>query len=297
VGLRWDGTVRYGASDGALSVEGGLARSSGRARLRVGGYRRLASQNDWGYPFTLGESTLAALWGRDEGFYVRSAGADVTGVRDGAWSIAWRLFAEQQEAVPVASRWSLFGGAADGRFISNTTARDGGYAGASARLRRTWGGDPGGWRVFADVRGEAAGGAAGYGRLAAEGALTRDLGHVSLSVGVGAGTSVGDLPPQRRWFLGGARTVRGQEAGALAGSAFRLAHAEAAVPIAFLKAAVFADAGWAGDRRDLWRGGRPLSGAGVGLSALNGLVRVDVATGLAPRRPGPRVDITLDARF
>jgi hemolysin activation/secretion protein len=221
----------------------------------------------------------------------------VAGIRDGAWTIAWRVFAEQQDAVPVASRWSLFGGGSDTRFISNTTARAGVFSGASVRLRRTWGGDPGGWRVFTDVRGEAAGGAAGYGRLAAEAAVTRDVGLVSLSAGAGAGSSAGDLPPQRRWFLGGARTVRGQEAGALAGSAFRLAHAEAAVPVAFLKASVFADAGWAGDRTDLWRAGRPLSGAGVGLSALNGLVRVDIATGLAPRRPGPRVDITLDARF
>jgi len=43
--------------------------------------------------------------------------------------------------------------------------------------------------------------------------------------------------------------------------------------------------------------GRPLSGAGLGLSAIDGLVRVDVSRGLAPVRAAWRVDVTFDARF
>jgi hypothetical protein len=63
-----------------------------------------------------------------------------------------------------------------------------------------------------------------------------------------------------------------------------------------VRPSLFYDLGWAGDRRD-WRSpGRPLSGAGVGLSVFDGLLRLDVAKGLRPNR-GVRVDLTLEARF
>jgi hypothetical protein len=59
---------------------------------------------------------------------------------------------------------------------------------------------------------------------------------------------------------------------------------------------VFYDAGWAG-RRDDWRHpGRPLSGAGVGASFLDGLIRLDVAKGIRPER-GVKAYAYLEARF
>ena len=54
--------------------------------------------------------------------------------------------------------------------------------------------------------------------------------------------------------------------------------------------------GWAGDRRDWAKPGRPLSGVGLGTSVLDGLIRFDLARGLFPRRQW-RADLYLEAKF
>ena len=59
---------------------------------------------------------------------------------------------------------------------------------------------------------------------------------------------------------------------------------------------LFYDAGWAGRREDFGRPGRPLSGAGIGLSFLDGLIRTDVSKGIWPEK-GWRLDLYLDALF
>lgn len=59
---------------------------------------------------------------------------------------------------------------------------------------------------------------------------------------------------------------------------------------------VFGDMGWAGSR-DSWKNpGRPLSGAGAGLSVMDGLVRFDVAKGIYPETK-IRTSFYLEARF
>jgi hypothetical protein len=60
--------------------------------------------------------------------------------------------------------------------------------------------------------------------------------------------------------------------------------------------ALFYDIGWAGRRADVADPGRPLSGAGAGLSLLDGLLRVDVARGIWPERRW-RADLYLEVRF
>ena len=56
------------------------------------------------------------------------------------------------------------------------------------------------------------------------------------------------------------------------------------------------DVGWTGDRSSWREVGRPLSGAGVGFSALDGLIRFDVARGLYPRKQ-TRISFYLGAPF
>jgi hemolysin activation/secretion protein len=59
---------------------------------------------------------------------------------------------------------------------------------------------------------------------------------------------------------------------------------------------LFYDVGWAGDR-DQWRHpGTVGSGAGAGLSILDGMMRVDLARGFQPERQW-RLDLYLEARF
>jgi len=59
---------------------------------------------------------------------------------------------------------------------------------------------------------------------------------------------------------------------------------------------VFADLGWAGPRADFSHPGRPLSGAGIGASFMDGLVRIDVAKGIYPEK-AVRANLYVEARF
>jgi hypothetical protein len=59
---------------------------------------------------------------------------------------------------------------------------------------------------------------------------------------------------------------------------------------------VFGDLGWAGVRTKFAHPGRPLSGAGVGASFLDGLLRFDVARGIYPEKK-VRANLYVEARF
>jgi hemolysin activation/secretion protein len=59
---------------------------------------------------------------------------------------------------------------------------------------------------------------------------------------------------------------------------------------------VFYDVGWAGNRRDFTEPGRPMSGAGVGASFMDGLIRFDVARGIHPEKKF-RANLYVEARF
>jgi hemolysin activation/secretion protein len=110
-----------------------------------------------------------------------------------------------------------------------------------------------------------------------------------------AGYTAGTVPTQRLWYLGGAQTVHGHAAGAASGDAFWMARGELSKGSPLLRPAVFADVGWAGSRTDWARSPQRISGAGVGFSAVDGLVRFDVSRGIEGARKW-RVDLYIDAR-
>jgi hemolysin activation/secretion protein len=110
------------------------------------------------------------------------------------------------------------------------------------------------------------------------------------------GSSVGTVPVQRFWFLGGVATVRGQEPGTRAGDSYWLSRAEIGRTFAQVRPTIFYDLGWAGNRDAFARGGRPISGAGVGASVLDGMIRFDVAHGIEPNHAW-RADLYTQARF
>src|SRR6478735_5426343 len=91
-------------------------------------------------------------------------------------------------------------------------------------------------------------------------------------------------------------TVRGQRPGTAQGNAFWLTHAEVAQGLGAVRPVLFADMGWAGDRRNWSAIGVPLSGAGAGFSILDGLLRFDVARGIKPTAQW-RVDMYVEGRF
>jgi hypothetical protein len=139
-----------------------------------------------------------------------------------------------------------------------------------------------------------------------EATLSRGFRSFAVSLTGSAGAIAGDAPVQRLFDIGGLQTVRGQfarptnAAGGVAsgyvGDAFWLGRAELGASSVAARPVLFFDAGWAGPRADWNHPGRPLTGAGVGLSFLDGLVRTDLSHGIYPEKR-MRFDLYVEARF
>jgi hypothetical protein len=289
VGKTYDGSAlfRLGSADLEPNVELRLGRGTEQRSTTLGGYHRLNSATDWGDPFGLGGSLSALVFGRDEGYYYRSSGAELTGTRapGAATGLTWRLFAERQHNAPTETQVSLPNAFRGAEFEPNVRAIAATEGGASLRLRGSHGLDPRGFRISADMRAEAVTGTFDYTRGAIDVNASRYLfANVGLSLTGGAGTSGGALSPQRAWHIGGTSTVRGFRPDALTGDSYWLARAELAfLGGTVLRPVAFYDAGWAGPRSEWSKSKGNVRGAGVGLSFLDGLARIDLARGVDPR--------------
>ncbi|GLC26626.1 hypothetical protein [Roseisolibacter agri] len=304
--------ARLGISDLVPNAELTLERSSGAKALRGTIFHRLGVANDdWGSPLSFGASLAGLLYGRDEGFYYRTFGAELGGTRAqllGGSPVSWRLFAERQRGAARELKQSITG--AD--YIENIAAAQANVVGAGAESNRTWGSDPSGWRFFVRGRSEAAwvdrsgadsvvdGLAAGYGRALLDATLSRGFGRFAGALTGAAGGIVGDATPQRLFYAGGYQTVRGQfarpDSAGYVGNAFWMARSELGFNTTSARPVVFFDLGWAGDRRDVGHPGRPLSGYGAGISFMDGLIRADLSRGLWPQKR-MRFDLAVEARF
>jgi hemolysin activation/secretion protein len=180
-------------------------------------------------------------------------------------------------------------------FVDNIDATKLTAFGVSTDLSRTFGEDPRYMRLFARVRAEGAltnrpdtVGTSGYGRFVLDATATHHIGSVDASLTGAGGVAVGDLPIQRAFFIGGLQTVRGEYA-RLAGTgrvgdSFWLGRLEMGPRSPGFRPVAFYDIGWAGGRGDFVHESPPLQSVGVGLSMLDGLLRMDAARGLWPER-------------
>ncbi|HKG90692.1 MAG TPA: ShlB/FhaC/HecB family hemolysin secretion/activation protein, partial [Gemmatimonadaceae bacterium] len=265
--------------------------------LQLGVFRRLAVSNDWGNPLGFGSSLSALLFGRDEGFYYYTWGAELVGTGEGNPFFTWRLFAEHQNDADVHTQLSLARAVNNKRFLWNVDADAGTLLGSSARVQRTLGSDPNGLRLLLDARGEGGAGDFAFTRGLLDATLSSGLGRdLAAAVTGSAGSSTGDLPAQRQFFLGGPQSVRGQWAGTMHGDAFWMTRAELGTSMVSARPTIYADLGWAGARANWQRPGRVMSGVGAGASLLDGLMRFDVAHGLSPVKMW-RADLYVEARF
>jgi len=292
---------RVSFADAQLNGELFGARSNGRRQLQLGMYRRLEAANDYGDPLSFGSSINAFLFGLDEGFYYRTWGGELTGSNVGGGGFTWRLFGEHHSNAKVETQFSLANAMNDVEFMPNIEATKGNIGGAEVRYTHTFGLDPAGWRLLTDTRAEAAAGTFDYTRGALDLTLSRGLGGGFEAAVTGAGgISGGTLPPQREWFIGGSHTVRGQRPSLTepgqAGNSYWLGRAELGRQFTAVRPSIFGDLGWAGDRNDWSHPGRPVSGAGVGASFLDGLFRMDVSRGIYPRKR-TLLDLYFEARF
>jgi hypothetical protein len=288
---------RIGLADFQFNAEATLKRSNIRSEWKISGFRRLVSANDWSDPFALGPSAIALLFGRDDGLYFRSLGAEASGFFQPSPEgivFTWRLYGERVDSARVRTQFSAANAINGVRFLPNIQADAGIYEGASLAAMKAWGSNPRGTRLSSLWRADAATGARDYARGSLELTMSQGLGRATeATLTAAGGSSAGTVPVQRLWFLGGPQTVRGFGPGALAGDAFWFGRFEIAQGHPVARPSLFADAGWAGQRS--FRGATQdvISGIGLGMSIIDGLLRLDIARSSTGRF---RADLYLNPR-
>jgi hypothetical protein len=296
----------FGFADLKPKIRLDFERRSIRRRLSFGLYHELRPTDEQGRYLGFGNSWNAFFFGRDEGEYYRATGADLTwrpptGNRE---SFELRLYAERHHDAPTEIDFSFFH-AWDGgwTFRPNIVAGEIEAAGAELRLSPWWGGDPFRTQVGLELYGQGArwretgsSETADYGRASATLRMAVPLSYPTWRVGVeaGGGTSWGEPPLQRSWFMGGARTLRGYPASSAFGSSFLRGRLEVARTFDVGTFSIFGDTGWAGLRDD-FDAGDLLYGVGIGGSVLDGLIRMDLSHGLKGAAKQLRFDLYLDA--
>ena len=299
----------FGLADLRPKVRLDLQRSTILRRLTLGAFHELRPTDPAGRYLDFGNTLNAFLFGRDNGEYFRATGADLTwrppeGARE---SFAFRAYAERQSAVANGIDFALFRAFdGDGTFRPNIEADHVEEAGAELRLSPWWGSDPGGVQLGVEMHGrwavwrvpgedprtdyqQASATLRAIFPVAGDGWLRWNLGFEA-----GAGTTWGDAPVQRSWFLGGGGSLRGYSASVLSGLSFARGRVEVSRLFGGGSAVLFGDVGWAGDRNAFDRDDI-LYGVGLGGSVLDGLIRLDFSHGLNGPHKGFRVDLYLDA--
>ncbi|HEY4734894.1 MAG TPA: ShlB/FhaC/HecB family hemolysin secretion/activation protein [Gemmatimonadaceae bacterium] len=287
---------RIGVADWSPNGELALSRTDGRRQVGFGVYRRLVGANDWGDPLGFSSSLSALFFGKDQGFYYRTWGGEFTSHKEEGIITDWRLFAEQHFDATAHTTFSFFHPNGAHNEMLNIDAVNGTIAGVGVEHHSSHGVDPHGFRALTDLKLEGAAGTFDYTRGLLQTTLSHGLGILDGALTLGGGTSGGFLPIQKQFFVGGNQTVRGQRAGAAVGDAFWMTSAEFGTRSTGFRKIVFADMGWAGSRSNFSHPGRPLSGAGVGASFMDGLIRLDVAKGIYPEKAW-RTNLYVEARF
>ena len=296
----------FGLMDLDPKVRFDFERSSVRRRLRLGVYRELTTTDPRGGYLEFGNSVNALLFGRDDGEYYRAMGADFTwrppvGARE---SFEFRAYGERQEAVSSEIGFALFHTFdSSWGFRPNILADEVEEVGAELRLSPWWGGDPFRAQFGLELYGQRARwrttfttAETDYARASAILRLAVPLVYPTWRLGIeaGGGTTWGDAPLQRSWFLGGASTLRGYAASTLMGSSFARGRVELVRTLDVGSVSIFGDVGWAGPRSD-FDASDLLYGIGVGGGVLDGLIRMDLSHGLNGMAKQFRIELYLDA--
>ena len=292
--------ARIGVADWEPNVELSATRSNVTQTIGFGVYNHLVSASDWGRPLSFGSSFSALMFGRDEGFYYRATGLEAHWIarRVVRRRNARRLACVQRAGANGRGEHELRG---ERRTVprqrrSHAAERT---RGLGARVTNAYGLDPSGFRLFTDLRIEGAAGDSMYGRGALDLTASHGLGRLAASLTVAGGSSIGGLPPQRYWFLGGSQTVRGQSPDtAQSGNAFWLTRLEVGSSDAGLRPTVFGDLGWAGDRieDDAERSSDERRGRGRVVPRRPVPFRRrarDLSAEAVPRRSVPRVEVLI----
>ena len=277
--------ARIGLADLVPNLAASLVRRHGRGQLEMAGYWMLTDTGDWGHPFSPLRSAHALLLAYDDAQYYRVAGASFGWTGGGRIRPEIQAFAEGQRDARKQTDVSLPHLLSDTEFPDNVTAETVTLFGVRGRVRLQAGRDPAKPIYTATAWAEGAVGDEEFVRFAAAGSAGLPLtGGLSVALEASAGSSVGAPPPQRYYYLGGVETLRAfpNLPDENRGTAFWLGRAELGTRNPAVRIVVFGDFGWAGARSD-FRFDDPSISAGIGVSGLDGLVRLDVARSLRGR--------------
>ncbi len=282
-------TIRYGLADKRVMATLSLVRDAPNGRLTLGGGRDLADMDPWARGLNFGNSLRGMLSGRDEGAYLLSQGVRLQLERSAGVGreLSLAVYAADQQGVATRTRASLpraFDG--DWRFGANPAIREGFAAGAELRYTaQRYGGSAGLNLEGLSVDGELAG------RVTAD--FRQELLSSAVTLRLRGGLAQGaDLVPQMALRAGGTQTVRGYDFGVATGDALWAAQLNVGRRgRGAIKTTLFVDAGQAGFRSAF--GDAPLlSGAGVGVAILGGVIRAELSHPITERAGrGVRFDL------
>jgi hypothetical protein len=289
-------TARLGIADLHPNASLEITHETIESRVSLHGYHELTSIDERARHFGIGNSVLAAAFGRDDGDYYRRTGGMLEWTPPSAGRRSYRIrgYVEYHEGARAETSFSLLHATSDTwSFRPNIAADEGWEHGASLELTPSWGSDPNLAQGGLDILLQAGIGDFEYARSSLGGHIVLPLpARMRIALEVAAGTSWGSPSTQRLWHLGGPSTIRGYDPRVTSGGSFGRARGELARSFSFGRVSVFSDVGWAGDRRDV-RWSDSLQSLGVGVSLLDGLIRFDGAWAL--RDPeGFRFDAYLD---
>ena len=220
-------TARIGAGDLHPNAEIALLRFTPERTLTLRAYHELSTADDSRRALGLGNSLASLMLGRDEGEYYRASGASFTWAPPTESRQSWDIsaYGEYQNDVERHTHIALPRLWDDSVFRSNIVADEAFQYGGMLRWRPWWGTDPkrAQFGIDAMVQGEAGDFEFGRARVTLRTAVPLFAG-ARMAVEAGAGTTEGDVPVQRFFYLGGASTLRGYEP---ASSAARQWHADA----------------------------------------------------------------------
>ena len=302
-------TARLGLADLRPQLRIELERQTVLRRLALEAFDETQATDPAGGYLGAGNSASAFFAGRDRGDYYRATGLGLVwrppaSARE---AVLLRGYAERHRSLRTEAGFALFkAGADEWGFPANPAVDEGAEAGVEMRFSPWWGAEASGAQFGLEATARAArwrpaDGGARESYATASATLRTALplfatgwGRWRLGAEAGAGTTWGRALPQRAWRLGGARTLRGHSDAVLAGPAFARGRVEATWSVEFAGVGVFLDGGWAGDPGS-FRSARPIYGAGLGLTLLDGLVRADLARSLHGPSPPWRAHFHLDS--
>jgi len=288
-------------------------------RWEVSGYSRVAAVDNWEGPLNLGNTLSSLLAGVDDGFYFRETGAEAGVQRStGRLYLEASLWAARHGVLEKGTDFSMLSLVLGRDQRANLEARGADLGGIRASVDWLSGRDPTRPAVTLSLAGEAGTGSAdlppagvqhggapnesvSYARILGGASVFIPAGRWAIATEVQAGRVTGDVLPQREFYLGGPQTLRGLVPGTISGPEFSRGRVElglgfalaprSGAPAAGLRIVGFFDVAAPEISFDP-EGLR--SSAGVGVSLLDGLLRMDWARGLSAGDPW-RVHFYLDA--